>query len=118
VKKIQLFLIVLAVLLALASIPILYSLHDVRGRWNTVYSSRFAADRYAQITVGMPREKVVDLLGAPFQTVLLDTNYPAWVEGIESLAFSRPKRGGDYDSVVVCIGADQKVRWHARAVTD
>lgn len=118
-KKFLPFLILLAGLIALASIPFLYSpVHDFVGRRNTVYSSPFAADRYAQVAMGMPRERVVDLLGAPFQTVLLDTNYPAWSEGIESLAFSRPKRGGAYDSVVVWIGADQKVRWHARAVTD
>ncbi|MGC3961543.1 MAG: hypothetical protein QM813_27545 [Verrucomicrobiota bacterium] len=112
-------LIVLAVLLALGSIPFLYSpVHDFIGRRNTDYSARFSADRYAQIAVGLSREKVEDLLGAPFTTVLLDTNYPPWAEGIQSLTFSRPKSGGDYDSVFVWIGADQKVRWHGRAVTD
>lgn len=113
------FLIVLAVLIALVSIPFLYCpVHDFIGRRNTVYSSHFTADRYAQIEVGLSREKVVDLLGAPFGTALLDTNYPPWAEGIEDLAFSRPKGDGDYDSVVVWIGAGQKLRWHGRAVTD
>lgn len=113
------FLMVLAVLLALVSIPFLYyPVHDFIGRRNTTYSSHFTPARYAQIGVGMPREKVVELLGAPFTTSLLDTNYPPWAEGIQSLTFSRPKSGGDYDSVFVWIGADQKVRWHGRAVTD
>jgi len=110
--------IVIAGLLALLPALLLGPVHDFIGLRNTVYSSHFTPQRYAQITVGMPRQKVVDLLGAPLQTFLLDTNYPAWAEGIQSLAFSRPKRGGDYDSVVVWVGADQKVRWHARAVTD
>ena len=113
------FLVLPAVLLTLVSMPLLPSLfHDFLGRRNTVYSADFTADRYAQIREGMSREKVVHLLGAPLQTVLLDKSYPPWAEGIESLAFSRPIRSGDYDSVSVWIGADQKVMYHARAVTD
>jgi len=93
-------------------------MHDFFGRVNTVYSPRFTAERFAQISVGTPREKVLDLLGAPFGTALLPTNYPPWAEGIETLGFSRPKRAGDYDVVFVWIGADHKVTWHGRAVTD
>jgi hypothetical protein len=118
-KRLLPFLIGLAVLLALVSIPFLYDpVHNFIGRRNTVYSSHFSADRYAQIAVGTSRQKVIDLLGAPLGTVLLPTNYPPWAEGIESLGFSRPKGDGDYDNVVVWIGANQKVMWHGRAVTD
>lgn len=112
-------LLILMVLLALVSVPFLYyPVHDFIGRQNTVYSTGFTLDRYAQVAVGMSREKVVDLLGAPFGSSMLDTNYPPWAEGIEAIGFSRPKRSGDYEVVFVWIGADQKVRWHGRAVTD
>jgi hypothetical protein len=118
-KRLLPVLIGLVVLLALVSISFLYyPVHDFIGRGNTVYSPHFTAGRYAQIAVGMPRDKVVELLGAPLATVLLNTNYSPWAERMESLTFSRPKADGDYDSVFVWIGADQKVRWHGRAITD
>jgi membrane glycosyltransferase len=118
-NRITLGSIVLAVLLAPVGALLLYGpVHDFIALRNTVYSSPSAVQGYTRITVGMHRAKVIELLGAPLSTAILDTNYPSWSEVIESLTFSRPKRHGDYDLVFVWIGADQKVTWHGRAVTD
>ena len=83
------------------------------GRLNTVCSSRFTPDRYAQIKEGVARQTVLELLGPPLQSHDLD-----WSGGIESLSFSQPKWNADYESVVVWIGSDGNVTWHGRAVTD
>ncbi len=114
------------------SLILLGPVHDFIGLGNTVYSSRFTVERYRQVDVGVPREAVIDLLGAPLQTSLL-TNYPVWAlrdDGvrrhygtnaelqIETLTFSRSKNGGDYDMVSVWVGPDNKVIQHERWVTD
>lgn len=116
----------------LLPVVLLGPVHDFIGLRNTVYSSRFTPERYAQVTVGSPRATVIDLLGAPLQTWTL-TNYPGWALGdegvrrhygtnaglqIETLSFSRAKNSGDYDMVSVWIGPDNKVIEHVRWVTD
>ena len=138
VKTIRPFLILAAVLGAIICLPFLVvylaigPVHDFIGLRNTVYSSRFTVERYAQIQVGVPRSTVIDLLGTPFQTATL-TNYPVWAlrdEGvrrlygtnaelqIETLSFSQAKRSGDYDMVSIWVGPDNKVIQHERWVTD
>lgn len=133
VKAIRPFLIVAAVLALLASpVVFYYPIHDLLGLWNTSYSAKFSPERFARISVGMSRSAVVELLGTPLDTRTL-TNYPAWAlrdDGvrtrygkdaelrIETLSFSRPKRGGDYDMVSVWIGPDTNVIQHERWVTD
>jgi len=112
---------IVAAFAAFALSPWLYNpVHDFIGRQNTIYSSLFTNDRWAHVLPGTPREKVINLLGAPFDqyTYTLDTNYPPWAEGIESLSFSRPKWSGDYESIIVYIGHDQRLKWCTRGVTD
>ena len=93
---------IVAALIAFALCPFFYyPVHDIIGRQNTVYSAFFTNDRWAQVAVGTPREKVINLLGAPFQNYTLDT-----------------KRSADYESIVVYIGPDETVMWRARGVTD
>ncbi len=132
-KRLLPILFVLPVLIVLASpVLLLGPIHDFIGLRNTVYSSRFTVQRYAQVAVGVPRATVVDLLGAPHQTSTL-MNYPVWALRdesvrrhygtnselqIETLSFSRAKNGGDYDMVSVWIGPDNKVIQHERWVTD
>ena len=132
-KKIRPFLIVLAVLVLLASALFLfYPVHDFIGLRNTVYSSSFTPERYAQVAVGTPRATVVDLLGAPLESSKR-TNYPVWALRdvsvrqrygtntelqIETLSFSCAMSSGDYDLVTVWIGPDNKVIQHERWVTD
>jgi hypothetical protein len=132
-KAIRPFLIVAAVLVLLASPVVLYyPIHDLLGLWNTSYSDKFSPERFTQVSVGMSRTAVVELLGSPLDSHTL-TNYPAWAlrdDGvrahyskdaelqIETLSFSRPKRGGDYDMVSVWIGPDTNVIQHERWVTD
>lgn len=132
-KTIVPFLALLAVAILLVSALLLYyPVHDFMGLRNTIYSSPSTVKGYAEITVGLPRAKVVALLGAPLQTSIL-TNYPVWAlrdEGIrrrygtnaelqiETLSFSQAKRRRDYDMVSVWIGPDTNVIQHERWVTD
>ena len=133
VKAIRPFLIIAAVLVLLAS-PVIfyYPIHDLFGRWNTSYSAKFSSKRYTQVSVGMSRSAVVELLGDPLDRQTW-TNYPVWAlrdDGIrtrygidtelqiETLSFSRPKRCCDYDWVSVWIGPDSNVIQHERWVTD
>jgi hypothetical protein len=126
-------------LLALAAVLILangflvyYAIHDVVGRRNTAYTRDFTLERYRQIAVGLPRAKVIQLLGLPFQTSA-PRNYPVRAFGeeralrqygqnaevqIEILSFSRAKKTGDFEMVWVWIGPDNKVLKKKRWVTD
>jgi len=111
--------VIVAAFAAFALSPFLYyPVHDFIGRQNTVYSSLFTNDRWVQVLEGTPREKVIELLGTPFYNYTLDKSYSPWAEGIESLSFSRPKWSKDYESIIVYIGQDQRVRWRTREVTD
>src|SRR5436189_4949850 len=122
-RRARLMIRVYLILIAIFGLPFLAiylavgPVHDFIGLRNTIYSSRFTVERYNQIQVGVPRGKVVDLLGEPLQTSML-TNYPAWglrddsvrrhygtnaELQIETLSFSRPRNGGDYDWVAVWI---------------
>jgi len=120
-------------LLLLASPVVFYHpIHDRLGLWNTSYSPKFTAKRFAQVSVGMPRSQVIELLGPPLDTHRL-TNYPVWALSdervrarygrdsqlqIETLSFSRPKHSRDYDMVTVWIGPETNVIQHYRWVTD
>ena len=132
-KAIRLILFVTGVLLLLASpLLLLGPVHDWLGRLNTKYSSKFSREKFAELSVGMPRSAVVALLGPPLDTYTL-TNYPVWAISdagvrarygkdaelqIETLSFSRSKRSGDYEMVSVWIGPDTNVIHHCRGVTD
>lgn len=132
-KTVRPLLYVTAVMLLLVCpVVFYYPIHDLFGLWNTNYSSKFSPNRFAQVTVGMSRSSVVELLGAPLQTDTI-TNYPVWAlrdEGvrrhygtnaqlhIESLTFSQAKQTRDYDLVCVWIDPDNKVIEHWRGVTD
>ena len=107
-------------------------IHDIRGRFNTDYSTRFSTERYERIHIGMGRDTLLDLIGPPLRKEgPFETS--AWAfrdESVrqkydrnttirtESLYFSKPRKGGDYDLVLVSIGPNDEVIGYERWVTD
>jgi hypothetical protein len=134
VKKLRPLLVLLGVLVVLAATVILYfPVQELLGRRNTRYSERFSGNSFSQIQIGMPRERVVELLGPPLST-RTHPDYPVWalreeqvrsrygkdnLIQMEVLSFSEPKDSGrDYELVRVALGPDSTVIATEKWVTD
>ncbi len=108
-------------------------LHDWQGKRNTLYSSKFSLETFAQVTNGMTLPAVIKILGPAFSGIT-NIAYPAWAVSdaatrqqsniagnvrIEWQYFSQPKNYRvDYEWVHVCFGPGQTVIDKHRYVTD
>src|SRR5688572_23155972 len=62
---------------AVGAISLLFWLHHQSCIQNTTYAERYSTDSFARVTVGMPRAKVIELLGTPLSTAT-NPSYPVW----------------------------------------